>query len=216
MADVVFGGTLRFMVGFKQIEPSRRFTGVRRAAGRAAGFPARRTPRNQLQMRTGSWDLAVTHHVHQNPDRQPRRNRLPRHRHRPEDGHRDGGGVFRRRPRRAPCRAGRRSRAHRPGAQPRELPAGRQIIAACKQTGAQAVHPGYGFLSENDGVRPPGRGRGHRLHRPQALLDRRHGRQDRVQEAGAGGRRQHHPRLERRHRHGRAGRGDRPATSATR
>jgi propionyl-CoA carboxylase alpha chain len=26
-----------------------------------------------------------------------------------------------------------------------------RIIAACKQTGAQAVHPGYGFLSENSG-----------------------------------------------------------------
>jgi len=26
-----------------------------------------------------------------------------------------------------------------------------RIIAACKQTGAQAVHPGYGFLSENEG-----------------------------------------------------------------
>ncbi|MDO9090544.1 MAG: acetyl-CoA carboxylase biotin carboxylase subunit, partial [Burkholderiaceae bacterium] len=26
-----------------------------------------------------------------------------------------------------------------------------RIIAACKQTGAQAIHPGYGFLSENEG-----------------------------------------------------------------
>ena len=28
---------------------------------------------------------------------------------------------------------------------------GERIIAACKTTGAQAVHPGYGFLSENEG-----------------------------------------------------------------
>jgi acetyl/propionyl-CoA carboxylase alpha subunit len=26
-----------------------------------------------------------------------------------------------------------------------------RIIQACKDTGAQAVHPGYGFLSENTG-----------------------------------------------------------------
>src|SRR3954467_13661689 len=25
-----------------------------------------------------------------------------------------------------------------------------KIIAACKQTGAEALHPGYGFLSENE------------------------------------------------------------------
>src|SRR4029450_12911389 len=25
-----------------------------------------------------------------------------------------------------------------------------RIIAACKETGAEAVHPGYGFLSENE------------------------------------------------------------------
>ena len=25
-----------------------------------------------------------------------------------------------------------------------------KILAACKQTGAQAIHPGYGFLSENE------------------------------------------------------------------
>ena len=60
-----------------------------------------------------------------------------------------------------------------------------KIIAACKQTGAEAVHPGYGFLSENQEFsRTSGRKR-HRLHRPEALLGRGDGRQDRVQEAGA-------------------------------
>ena len=43
-----------------------------------------------------------------------------------------------------------------------------KIIAACKATGAEAVHPGYGFLSRERGLRAPRRGRRHRLHRPQA------------------------------------------------
>ena len=54
---------------------------------------------------------------------------------------------------------------------------GDKIIEACRQTGAQAVHPGYGFLSENAGFAK------------------------RLEEAGAGGQGQHHPGLERGHCH---------------
>ena len=43
-----------------------------------------------------------------------------------------------------------------------------KIIAACKATGAQAVHPGYGFLSERAVLLRGAGGGGHRLHRPEA------------------------------------------------
>ncbi len=52
--------------------------------------------------------------------------------------------------RRDACAHGRRKRLHRPAAGARtaicRCPA---IISACEITGAQAIHPGYGFLSEN-------------------------------------------------------------------
>ena len=59
------------------------------------------------------------------------------------------------------------------------------IIDACKATGAEAVHPGYGFLSERESfAKALAEGR-HRLHRPAAEGDRGDGRQDRIEEAGA-------------------------------
>jgi len=54
-----------------------------------------------------------------------------------------------------------------------------RIVAACKQTGAQAVHPGYGFLSERPAFAQA-------LAKPASPLSarprshRRDGRQDRV------------------------------------
>ena len=52
------------------------------------------------------------------------------------------------------------------------------LLAAIGKTGAQAVHPGYGFLSEKSGVRARGRRGGRHLHRPAAGRARRVRRQD--------------------------------------
>ena len=56
-----------------------------------------------------------------------------------------------------------------------------KIVDACRQTGAEAVHPGYGFLSEREAFPPGAGGCRHRLHRAEPQGDRRHGRQDREQ-----------------------------------
>ena len=70
-----------------------------------------------------------------------------------------------------------------------------RIIAACKQTGAEAVHPGYGFLSENEEFSRRLEEEGIVFIGPKHAFDRRDGRQDRLQEARPRCPGEHDPRL---------------------
>ena len=55
------------------------------------------------------------------------------------------------------------------------------ILSAATIAGADAIHPGYGFLSENAALRRDGRGARLHLHRPDAGAHQHDGRQDRGQ-----------------------------------
>ena len=69
-----------------------------------------------------------------------------------------------------------------------------RVLEAAARTGAQAIHPGYGFLSENVEFARACEKAGHRLHRPAGRGDRGDGRQDPRQADRDGRRRARRPR----------------------
>ena len=75
---------------------------------------------------------------------------------------------------------------------------GARILAVAKATGAQAIHPGYGFLSENEAFARRLRERRRRVRRPAAGGDRRDGIEVRRQDDHGRGRRSARSRLPRR------------------
>ena len=72
-----------------------------------------------------------------------------------QTGHPHRGGVFRGRRRRAPRAPGRRGGGIGPAPARESYLDIARIIAAARDTGAQAIHPGYGFLSENEEFAAP-------------------------------------------------------------
>ena len=63
------------------------------------------------------------------------------------------------------------------------------ILAAIERSGADAVHPGYGFFSENPDFARAITDDGRHLHRSAARGHRDHGRQDQLAPGRRGGRR---------------------------
>jgi hypothetical protein len=88
-------------------------------------------------------------HVQEDPDRQPRRDRLPRDQDGAQDGDRHGRGLFGCRSHALHVRMADEAVHIGPPPANQSYIVIDKMMDAIKATGAEAVHPGYGFLSEN-------------------------------------------------------------------
>ena len=152
-------------------------------AGRSSAILVATASRSSSASRWSS--SSNTAHVRQDSHRQPGRDRAPHPPRVQGDGHRHRRRAFGGRRRRHARAPGRRERLHRPGRPPRRATStSRAIIAACEITGAQAVHPGYGFLSENARFAEIVEAHGYTFIGPTARAHPHDGRQDRGQGDG--------------------------------
>ena len=141
-------------------------------------LPAAQQSLQRLQPDAGPGpDLAAAGRadVSQSPHRQSRRHRLPHHPHAATHGRRLGGRLLRGRPPLA-ARARRPTKPSasvRPPAAQSYLSVRRASSTPPRATGAEAIHPGYGFLSENAAFAEACAAARHRLHRSHARADAR-------------------------------------------